>query len=105
MSFTNRYCQCFKVLKILQLSVKNHLPDAFGHLFAKKRRIAGVSCIIRMVITKLAAKHSKRRTIFIFVALLNGMPVGFAKIKKHSLNEGNKIALHKWNYKKFLCFI
>jgi len=64
---------------------KKSFAQAFGDLFISKEDLQEYLAYTYNK-EKLIASIQKENNIY-FVALLNGTPVGFAKIKKHSLNE------------------
>ncbi len=67
---------------------KQSFTKAFGYLFRKKDELEDYLAYT-YDIAKLTASIRKENNIYL-VALLSGKPVGFAKIKKHSLNENIK---------------
>jgi ribosomal protein S18 acetylase RimI-like enzyme len=59
--------------------------DAFGHLFNDRKTLTEYLDYTYNV-NKITRSINKENNIF-FVAFLENVPVGFAKVKKHSLNE------------------
>jgi ribosomal protein S18 acetylase RimI-like enzyme len=58
---------------------------AFGHLFNKKIELEEYLDYTYSV-EKIACSLKKENNIY-FLALVDGLPAGFAKVKRHSLNE------------------
>ncbi len=58
--------------------------DAFGHLFNHKKELEQY-LDYTYAVEKIADSILKENNVF-FLALVDGMPAGFGKVKKHSLN-------------------
>jgi len=64
---------------------KQSFRDAFGHLFNQKDSLQDYLDYTYHP-DKIAKSIAKENNVF-FLALVENVPVGFAKLKKHSLNE------------------
>jgi len=64
---------------------KQSFRDAFGHLFNRKDSLQDYLDYTYHP-GKIAKSIAKENNVF-FLALVENVPVGFAKLKKHSLNE------------------
>jgi len=64
---------------------KSAFPNAFGHLFKNKEELDEYLEFTYHP-KKLAVSLRKENNVY-FLAMLDGKPAGFAKVKKHSLNE------------------
>jgi ribosomal protein S18 acetylase RimI-like enzyme len=71
--------------------------DAFGHLFNRREELNDY-LEYTYKIEKIIASLQKENNIF-FLAFVDSVPVGFAKVKKHSLNDqiesGSQMELQK----------
>lgn len=81
---------------------KQSFTQAFGHLFRKKDELEDYLSYT-YDLDKLRASIQKENNIYL-VALLNGKPAGFAKIKKHSLNENIKCFMQMELQKLYVLF-
>lgn len=64
---------------------KQSFSNAFGHLFKSKDELIDYLNYTYRT-EKIAASIHKRNNVF-FLAFIEGVPVGFAKVKKYSLND------------------